>query len=213
MKNPNSHFTTSQPFNEEALNPDDQLQASRYKRVTSLTDRMTSSFENDQELAIEPCDEIPDHALTAYLQRCRDLIGSSQMGERETLALQDSAKENLHGLTALKIEFREAESEYQRLNAKAEPFFEKMAPLLGDEERGFDGFEAARINSLKQTLTECVQAVTFAKYRRDALHQRLVALIGYITDEAVETVRSRNLANPHLGSIEQGVRSALFDWS
>lgn len=213
MKNSDSHFTSSQFSAEDISTADHQGQESIYKRVTSLTARMTSSFENDSELTVEPCDEIPDHALTACLQRCRDIIGNGQMGEFEARAVQDCARENLHGLTSLKKEFQEAEAEYQRLNAKAEPFFEKMAPLLDDEEAGITGFDAARMDSLKQTLTECVQAVTFAKYRRDALRQRMVAVVNYVTDEVVDTVRSRNLANPHLGNIENGVKSALSKWS
>lgn len=213
MKNSNSHFTTTQSYAEELLGANDAAQASCYKRVTTLTDRMTSSFSDDLEFTIEPCDEIAEHELNAFLQRCRDLIGPCQMSERETLAVQELAKEHLHGLTALKNEFQEAETEYQLLNAKAEPFFEKMAPLLDDEEAGFGGFDSARMDSLKETLTECVQSVTFVKYRRDALRQRLVALVNYVTNQVGETVRSRNLANPHLGSIEQGMKSALFDWS
>lgn len=213
MKNSNSHFTTKNSTAEDISSANDQAQESSYRRVTSLTDRMTSTFENDPELTVEPCDEIPDHALTVCLQRCRDIIGNGQMGELEALAVQDCAKENLHGLTSLKKEFQEAEAEYQRLNAKAEPFFEKMAPLLDDEEAGITGFDAARMDSLKQTLTECVQAVTFAKYRRDALRQRMDVVVNYVTHQVVDNVRSRNLANPHLGNIENKVKSALSKWS
>ncbi|MEN8695281.1 MAG: hypothetical protein ABF334_10780 [Akkermansiaceae bacterium] len=206
MKNKNSDFTTFLSFSEGL-----ETSPSSYKRVNSLTHRMAESFESEPALKVHACDEIPDHALTSCLERCRDIIGTSQLGERERGLVQDCIRENLHGLTELKKEYLEAETEYQRLNAKAEPFFEKMAPLLDQEEAGISGFEASRINSLKETLAECVQAVTFAKYRRDSLRERMVAVITYVGDEVVESVRARNLANPNLETIEQQVKSALFE--
>ncbi|MGC6427106.1 MAG: hypothetical protein ACON5H_08940 [Akkermansiaceae bacterium] len=206
MKNKKSNFTTFPSASEEQ-----NATQSSFRRVNSLTDRMTKSFESEPALKVHACDEIPDHALTACLERCRDIIGTGEMGERERGLVQDCVKENLHGLCDLKKEYREAEIEYQRLNAKAEPFFEKMAPLLDDEEAGVIGFGAANISSLKETLAECVQAVTFAKYRRDNLRERMVTLVTYLSDQMVESVRSRNLANPHLGKIETQVKSALFE--
>lgn len=207
MKNNNPDFTTFPSLSEDPSSSD-----ICYKRVNSLTDRMTKSFESEPVLKVQACDEIPDHALTACLERCRDIIGSGQgqIGERERNLMKDCVKENLQGLCDLKKEYFEAEAEFQRLNAKAEPFFEKMAPLL-DDEAGLDPFEASRMNSLKETLAECVQAVTFAKYRRDNLRKRMVALASYVSDQMVETVRARNLANPHLDQIETQVKSALFD--
>ena len=206
MKNNNPDFTTFPSIPQEPDSAD-----SSYKRINSLTDRMAESFDSEPALKIQACDEIPDHALTACLERCRDIIGNGQLGERERDLVQDCVKENLHGLSDLKTEYLEAEAEYQRLNAKAEPFFEKMAPLLDDEEAGLSGFEASRMNSLKETLAECVQAVTFAKYRRDNLRERMVAVVTYVGDQVVESVRARNLANPHLAKIETQVKSALFE--
>lgn len=203
MKNNNPDFTTL------SIPPEEY--DSCHKRINSLADRMAESFKAEPRLPVQARDEIPDHALTNCIERCRDIIGTSQLGCRERNLIKEYVDENLHNLTELKTEYAEAQAEYQRLNAKAEPFFEKMAPLLDEEDAGLTGLEASRVNSLKETLAECVQALTFAKYRRDNLRERMVAVVTYVGDEMVESVRARNLANPHLGTIERQVKSALFE--
>ncbi|MGJ8698068.1 MAG: hypothetical protein ACSHYF_17245 [Verrucomicrobiaceae bacterium] len=209
MKSSNSQFSLSQaPL--KAFDPTSLDYEVSSPRVNVLSERMTEGFSDEPALKVRACDEIPDHALTTCLNRCCDVIGSSKMGEREFLAVQQSAKDNLHGLITLKEELRDAEMEYRRLDAKAEPFFEKMVPFLEDNGEELSGFDAARLASLKETLTECVQAVTFAKYRRDQLRERLQALTEYVTDQIVSSVQARNLANPHLNDIREQVARAIF---
>lgn len=103
----------------------------------------------------------------------------------------------------------EAEKEYKRLNTMAEPFFEMMAPLLGEEDQPLSGLDAQRMSSLQETLTELVQGLSFTKYRGDQLLGRIEALAGYVADQVVEAVQSRNLGNPHLPEIRKQVWRAI----
>ncbi len=207
MKNPNSPFSMSQnpsPFENPFLIDD-----SSASRVASLTERMTESFSNEPDLPVRACDEIPDHALTTCLERCRDVIGNGQVGEREFKLVQEALSENLTGIQSLKVELAEAEKEYVRLKAMAEPFFEMMAPLLGEDDQPLSGLDAQRMSSLQETLTELVQGLTFAKYRRDQLLGRMEALASYVTDQVVKAVQARNLGNPYLEQIRQQVWRAI----
>ncbi|MEJ6570266.1 MAG: hypothetical protein QNL80_15490 [Akkermansiaceae bacterium] len=208
MKNHNSNFTMSQ--NSFCYQNTTVGQDSVATRVSSLTERMTESFKAEEPtLAVRACDEIPDHALTACLDRCRDVIGSGQIGEREFNLIQESLRENLTGMNFLKVELVEAEKEYKRLNTMAEPFFEMMAPLLGEEDQPLSGLDAQRMSSLQETLTELIQGLSFAKYRGDQLLGRIEALAGYVADQVVEAVQSRNLGNPHLPEIRKQVWRAI----
>jgi len=207
MKNPNSPFSVSQdfPFSSSPFLGEDQAS----KRVNCLTERMTKSFKSEPDLPVSACDEIPDHALTACLERCRDVIGNEKIGEREFGLVQKSIRENLTGMKALKAELAEAEREHVRLKAKAEPFFEMMAPLLGVDDKPLTGLDEMRMTSLQETLTELVQALSFAEYRRDQLMGRMEALSSYVTDQVVESVQARNLGNPHLPQIRTQVWRAI----
>ena len=207
MKNPDSPFSMSQnSFSFQSPFVDEEGGNSR---VSSLTERMTDSFESEPELPVRACDEIPDHALTACLDRCRDVIGNGCIGEREFRLVTESLREHLTGMNALKAELTEAEQEHVRLKAMAEPFFEMMAPLLGEDDKPLSGLDAQRMSSLQETLTELVQGLSFAKYRRDQLLGRMEALASYVTDQVVKSVESRNLGNPHLPQIRKQVWRAI----
>ncbi|MDB4271262.1 hypothetical protein N9259_00475 [bacterium] len=207
MKNPNSPFSLSQsPSSHQSPSFNGESEISR---VSTLTERMTASFSVEPALPARACDEIPGRALMTCLDRCRDVIGNGHIGEREFKLVQECLHENLTGMNSLKLELADAEKEHARLKVMAEPFFEMMAPLLGEDDKPLSGLDAKRMASLQETLTELVQGLSFAKYRRDNLLGRLEALASYVTDQVVEEVQARNLGNPHLPQIRKQVWLAI----